>query len=133
MSLPKNDPSNIRQFINDSIGVADLNNDDRITKLTEPMKKAFIEGEIEAFSKWKEFDKVRRKEGVHTFVNRFNTAYNTISKKEITIPPSTRLFILVQKAAILEEMERMAIHKIDFIKNDCYDEVSKILIRIKGD
>ena len=133
MSLPKNDPSNIRQFINDSIGVADLNNDDRITKLTEPMKKAFIEGEIEAFSKWKEFDKVRRKEGVHTFVNRFNTAYNAISKKEITIPPSTRLFILVQKAAILEEMERMVIHKIDFTKNDCYNEVSKILIRIKGD
>ena len=66
-------------------------------------------------------------------VNRFNTAYNAISKKEITIPPSTRLFILVQKAAILEEMERMVIHKIDFTKNDCYNEVSKILIRIKGD
>ena len=93
MSLPKNDPSNIKQFINDSIGVADLNKDDGIDKLIQAMKKAFQEeGEIEAFTKWKEFDKVKRKEGeeVRTFVNRFNTAYNAISKKQITIPASTR-------------------------------------------
>ena len=98
MSLPKNDPSNIKQFINDSIGVTDLSKDDGIDKLIEAMKKAFKEeGEIEAFSKWKEFDKVRRKEGeeVRTFVNRFNTAYNAISRKQITIPPGTRSFILV--------------------------------------
>ena len=54
MSLPKNDPSNIKQFINDSIGVEDLNKDDGITKLIDAMKKAFKqEGEIEAFTKWK--------------------------------------------------------------------------------
>ena len=98
MSLPKNEPSNIKQFINDSIGVADLNKDDGIDKLIEAMKKAFQqEGEIEAFAKWKEFDRVKRKEGedVRTFVNRFNTAYNAISKKQITIPVSARSFILV--------------------------------------
>ena len=62
MSLPKNEPSNIKQFINDSIGVADLNKDDGIDKLIEAMKKAFQqEGEIEAFAKWKEFDRVREK------------------------------------------------------------------------
>ena len=49
MSLPKNEPSNIKQFINDSIGVADLNKDDGIDKLIEAMKKAFQqEGKIEA-------------------------------------------------------------------------------------
>merc|ERR1712112_600552 len=92
-------------------------------------------GEIEAFTKWKEFDKVKRKEGeeVRNFVNRFNTAYNAISKKQITIPPSTRSFILVQKASITEELERLVIHKIDFTKEDCYEEVSKSLIRIMGD
>ena len=110
MSLPKNEPSNIKQFINDSIGVADLNKDDGIDKLIEAMKKAFQqEGEIEAFAKWKEFDRVKRKEGedVRTFVNQFNTAYNAISKKQITIPVSTRSFILVQKAGISDELERM--------------------------
>ena len=108
MSLPKNDPSNIKQFINDSISVDDLNKDEGITKLIEAMKEVFKEeGEIEVFSKWKEFDKVRRKEGeeVRTFVNRFNIAYDAISKKEITIRPSTQSFILVQKAAITEELE----------------------------
>ena len=108
MSLPKNEPSNIKQFINDSIGVADLNKDDGIDKLIEVMKKAFQqEGEIEAFAKWKEFDRVKRKEGedVRTFVNRLNTAYNAISKKQITIPVSTRSFILVQKAGISDELE----------------------------
>ena len=77
MSLPKNEPSNIKQFINDSIGIEDLNKDDGIDKLIAAMKKAFQqEGEIEVFSKWKEFDRVRRKDGedVRTFVNRFNTA-----------------------------------------------------------
>ena len=105
-------------------------------KLIKAMKKAFQqEGEIEAFTKWKEFDKVKRKEGeeVRTFVNRFNTAYNAISKKQITIPESTRSFILVQKASISDELERMVIHKVDFTKDDCYDEVSKSLIRIMGD
>ena len=128
MSLPKDDPSNIKQFINDSIGVADLNKDDGIDKLIQAMKKAFQdESEIEAFTKWKEFDKVKRKEGeeARTFVDRFNTAYNVISKKQIKIPPSTRSFILVQKASITEELERMVIHKIDFSQDDCYEEVSK--------
>ena len=135
MSLPKNDPSNIKQFINDSIGVTDLSKDDGIDKLIEAMKKAFQEeGEIEAFSKWKEFDKVKRKEEeVRTFVNRFNTAYNAISRKQITIPPGTRSFILVQKASISEKLERLVIHKVDFTKDDCYEEVSKSLIRIMGD
>lgn len=54
MSLPKNGLSNIKQFINESIGVTDLNKDDGITKLIEAMKKVFKEeGEIKAFSKWK--------------------------------------------------------------------------------
>ena len=75
MSLPKNDLSNIKQFINDSIGVADLNKDEGKDKLIQAMKKAFQEeGEIEAFTKWKEFNKVKRKEGkeVRMFFNRFN-------------------------------------------------------------
>ena len=117
MSLPKNDPSNIKQSISDSIGIADLSKDDGMDKLITAMKKAFQEeGEIEAFTKWKQFDKIKRKEGedVKTFVNRFNTAYNAIVKKQITIPASTRSFILVQKAAISEELERMVIHRIDF-------------------
>ena len=82
MSLPKDDPSNIKQFINDSIGVADLNKDDGIDKLIQAMKKALPEeGEIEVFTKWKEFNKVKHKEGeeARTFINRFNTAYNAIS------------------------------------------------------
>ena len=92
------------------------------------MKKAFQEErEIEAFTKWKEFDKVKRKEGeeARTFVNRFNTAYKAISKKQIKIHPSTRSFILMQKASITEELERMVIHKINFSKDNCYEEVSK--------
>ena len=96
--------------------LSDLNKDDGIDKLIQAMKKAFQEeGEIEAFTKCKEFDKVKRKEGeeVRNFVNRFNTAYNAISKKKITIPPSTRSFILVQKASITEELERLVIHKIE--------------------
>ena len=128
MSLPKNDPSNIKQFINHSIRVEDLNKDDGITKLINAMKKAFKEeNEIEVFMKWKEVDKVRRNEGeeVRTFVNRFNTAYNAILKKDITIPPSTRSFIIVQKAAICEELERLVIDKINFSKAECYDKVSK--------
>ena len=78
MSLPKNDPSNIKQFINHSIRVEDVNKDDGITKLINAMKKAFKEeNEIELFMKWKEFDKVRRKEGeeVRIFVKKFNIAY----------------------------------------------------------
>ena len=41
MSLPKNNPSNIKQFINNRIGVADLSKDDTITKLIRAIKKAF--------------------------------------------------------------------------------------------
>ena len=75
--IKRNDLSNIKPFINDSIGVADLNKDEGKDKLIQAMKKAFQdESEIEAFTKWKEFDKVKRKEGeeARTFVNRFNTA-----------------------------------------------------------
>ena len=62
MSLPKNDLSNIKPFIYEIIGVADLNKENGIDNLIQAMKKAFQEGEIEAFIKWKEFDNVRRKE-----------------------------------------------------------------------
>ena len=131
MSLPKNEPSNIKKFINNSIVVEDLNKDDGIDKLIAAMRKAFQqEGEIEAFSKWKEFDRVRRKDGedIRVFLNRFNTAYNARTRKNITISVSTRSFILVQKAGILDELEHMVIHKINFTKDECYDEVSKSLI-----
>ena len=48
----KNKTSNIEQFINDSMGVADLNKDDKINKLIEAMTKVYNEeGELEAFSK----------------------------------------------------------------------------------
>ena len=57
-----------------------------------------------------------------------NTAYNTIAKKQIIIPNSTRLFILVQKAGTSDELERMVIHKVDFKKDDCYEEVAWSLI-----
>ena len=40
MSLPKDEPSNIKQFINDSIGIDNLSKDDGIDKLIEAMKKA---------------------------------------------------------------------------------------------
>jgi len=78
---------------------------------------------------------VRRNEGedVKTFVNRFNTVYSAIAKKEITIPAGMRSFILVRKAVISEELERMVIHKIDFEQNKCFDEVTRSLIRIMGD
>ena len=38
-----------------------------------------------------------------TYVNHFNTAYNAVAKKDITIPKRTRAFILVQKAVIDDE------------------------------
>ena len=63
MSLPKNNPSYIKKFFSYSIGEANLNIDDNIDKLIATMKKAFQEvGEIKAFSKWKEFNKVRGQE-----------------------------------------------------------------------
>ena len=109
MSLPKNDPNNIKQSVSNSIGMDDLNKDNGLDKLIAVLKEAFLEeGEIEAFSKWKEFDGVKRKAGenVKTYVNRFRTAYKTIAKKEILIPSSTRSFIVVQKAGISEELKR---------------------------
>ena len=95
--MSKTTPSKIKQFINHSIGVEDFNKDDRITKYNEEGFKD--ENEIESFMIWKKFDKVRRKEGeeVRNFVNKFNTAYNAFLKKYVAIPPSTRLFILVQR------------------------------------
>ena len=133
MALSKTTPSKIKQFINHSIGVEDFNKDDGITKCNEEGFKD--ENEIEAFMIWKKFDKVRRNEGeeIRTFVNHFNTACNAILKKDVTISPSTGSFILVQKAAISEELERLVLHKIDLSKAKCYEEVSKSLIRIMGD
>ena len=82
-----------------------------------------------------EFDKVRRNEGeeIRSFVNHFNTAYNAILKKDVTISPSMESFILVQKTAISEELERLVLHKTDLSKAECYEEVSKSLIGIMGD
>ena len=70
---------------------------------------------------------------MRTFVNQFSAAYNAISKKQFLNPENTKSLILVQKALISNIFERLVIHNIDFTKNDCYDEVSKSLIRIMGD
>ena len=43
MSLPKNEPSNIKQFINNSIRIEDLHKDDGIKKIIAVLKKAFQE------------------------------------------------------------------------------------------
>ena len=130
LTLPKDHPSNLKQFIHDSIGKEGLNADDGMEKLVNAMKKCFAhETEIEAFMAWKKFDKVKRSEGeeMKQFVNKFNAAYNSISKKKITIPESTKAFILVNKAGITEEMERQVIHRIDFAKDTCYAKYLKVL------
>merc|ERR1712059_198907 len=82
MSLPINDPSNIKQAINDIIGIDDLSKDDGMDKVIELLKKTFQqEKELEAFTKWKHFDRVRRtaREDIRSFINRFNTAYSAIA------------------------------------------------------
>ena len=82
MTLPKDHPSNIKQFIHDSIGREGLNTDTGMQKIIDAMKKCFgQETEIESFMLWKKFDKVLRNDGeeVKQFVNRFNAAYNAIS------------------------------------------------------
>merc|ERR1712059_185899 len=83
MSLPINDPSNIKQAINDIIGMDDLGIEDGMDKVIKLLKKTFQqEKEIEAFTKWKQFDGVRRNEGedVRSFVNWINTAYSAIPR-----------------------------------------------------
>ena len=77
ISLPNDDPSNIKQSISNSIRIENLSQEDGMDKLIVAMKEAFQkEDEIEAFLKWKEFVSVKRKEGedVQTFINRLNTA-----------------------------------------------------------
>ena len=72
MSLPINDSSNIKQAINDIIGMDDLSKDDGMDKILELLKKTFLqEKELEAFTKWDQFDRVRRNEGecVRSYVN----------------------------------------------------------------
>ena len=41
-------------------------------------------------------------------------AYGAMAKTKITIPASTRAYILVQKALISEGLKRMVMHRIDF-------------------
>ena len=45
----------------------------------------------------------------------------------ITIPESTRAFIIIQKARISNETERMVIHKIEFKVAGCYEETCRSL------
>ena len=59
MSLPKSHPSNIKQYIHDSIRKEGLNHDEGMNKFIAAMRKCFAqETEIEAFMMWKIFDKV---------------------------------------------------------------------------
>ena len=61
MSLPKNDSSNIKELVNNSIGFKDLAKDDRMDKQVALFKKAFQqEEELEAFTEWKEFNRLER-------------------------------------------------------------------------
>ena len=39
----------------------------------------------------------------------------------------------MQKDRISEELERMVIHKIEFEQEECFEEVSKSLVRMMGD
>ena len=98
MSLPNDDPSNIKQSITNSIG-----------------------------------NKMKEGEDAQTFINRFNAVYNAISKKQTMITNSTRSLILVQKAGISDQLGRMVTHRIDFKKDDFYEEMTRSLIRLMGD
>ena len=62
MTLPE-DSSNIRDLVTNSIGLEQLREDDKMDKLIELLKKSFQqEEELEAFSKWKEFDNFKREQ-----------------------------------------------------------------------
>ena len=77
LSLPSNDSSNIKEAI------SNLSKDDGIDRVFELLKKMFQqEKEVEAFSKWKKFEGVRRVEGesIRSYVTRFNAAYEAITK-----------------------------------------------------
>ena len=63
----------------------------------------------------------------------FSSVYNKIKRKAITMSDSLRAFILVQKAGISKEQERGVMYRIDFKKDDCFEEVRKSLIILVGD
>ena len=72
------------------------------------MEKTFRqERELEAFKKWKQFDRIRRNEGedVRAFSIRFNTDYDDVARMGITIKDRMRAFMLMEKAMISEELE----------------------------
>ena len=136
MSLPVNDSSNIKQAIDEIIGMDGLSKDDGIDKVVELLEKTYLqEKEMEYYLKWKQFDTVCRNEGedVRFYISHFNMAYSALTKMEILIPASTRVFILVQKAHISEELGRMVLHNIEFKQEDCFEEVTKSLVRLMGD
>lgn len=94
----------IREIVFDQIKLDDLKKDTGFNTLLEFLDKHLAKDDLaDSLEKFEEFEDLKRAEGqtINEYIAVFDSKYQKIEKKNITLPPEILAFKLLRKASII--------------------------------
>ena len=139
LSLPEDDPSNIRDKVFNELDLDSLENDDGVDKLMKYFDKLFGRDDLTVmYEKYIDFDRCKRKKGqkINEFILEFEQKYNACVKRAVaTSFHPVILSLKLIDSSNLETIERkLVLSGIDYTKQDeMFDSAKSALRKFIGE
>ena len=130
LALPRDHPSNIKEFILAKVGNEELEKETGIEKFIEAMNEAFKPSdencELEIYTEY--YIKMKRKEeeNVNNFMSRFDKAANFAKRHDMDLPTKVNGLKLLHDTGLTEQDMKLVFTKVDFTKKDKVNKQAKM-------
>jgi hypothetical protein len=137
LSLPENDCSNIREKVFDQLSLSVLKTttgfDSLVTFLDSHLGKDDLADSLEKFE---DFDDYIRENGdsIIEYIEKFDSKYMKIQKKNMVLPPEILAFKLLKKANLTREEKLLVLTGVNYEnRGELYSQAQKSLKKFKGE
>lgn len=116
LSLPENDPKNIREKVFDEISLADLKKDTGMDTLITFLDTILLKEDLaDCFERYEHFEEVKREEGqsINDFIEEYDMRRKRIEKKDIKLPQVVLAFKFLKCARITKEERLLVLTGVD--------------------
>ena len=132
LSLPEDDPSNIRDKVFTELELEKLNKDDGLNKLLEYFEKQFGKDDMSvAYEKYVEFEQCKRQRSqkVTEFILEFEQKYNACTKKGKKYPGDILAMKLIDSCNLTTMERKIVLTEVDYTKKEEMFESAKSSLR----
>ena len=137
LSLPEEDPSNIRDKVFSELEVSNLNKAEGLKTLTDYLDKQFGRDDLTvAYERYIEFERCKRKKDqkVNEFILEFEQKYNACTKKGKKYPDDILAMKIIDSCNLSPMDQKLVLSGIDYSKKDeLFDLAKKSLRKFHGE